>query len=95
MSDWGKDWIIAVANSEADGVAINRFYGTEEEVRALLVRMVQEDRKNDEESFEYGTEEPENVDNTTGSGTLNASATYSNYHIDYTAKEWAYVDHIK
>ena len=44
---WRKDWVIAVANSEADGVTINRFYGTEQEVRTLLVRMVQEDREND------------------------------------------------
>lgn len=94
MNDWSKDWIIAVANSDADGVVINRFYGTEEEVRTLLVRMVQEDRENDEENFEYGTEEPEDVENS-GSGTLNASATYAHYHIDYTAKEWAYVEHIE
>lgn len=25
MNDWSKDWIIAVANSDADGVVINRF----------------------------------------------------------------------
>ena len=47
MNDWSKDWIIAVANNDADGVVINRFYGTEEEVRTLLFRMVQEDREND------------------------------------------------
>ena len=94
MGDWNKDWIIAVANSEADGVTINRFYGTEEEVRALLARMVQEDLENDEESFEYGTEDPEDVEDC-GSGTLNAYGTYAHYHIDYTAKEWAYIDHIK
>ncbi len=94
MSEWRKDWIIAVSNSKADGVVINRFYGTEQEVKELLIRMVQEDRENDEESFECSTEEPEDVEDC-GSGTLNASATYTHYHIDYTAKEWAYVEHIK
>lgn len=94
MSNWRKDWIIAVSNSEADGIIINRFYGTEQETKKLLIRMVQEDREKDEESFEYGTEEPDDVEDS-GSGTLNASATYAHYHIEYTAKEWAYVNHVK
>lgn len=94
MSNWRKDWIIAVSNSEADGIVINRFYSTEQETKKLLIRMVQEDREKDEESFEYGAEGLEDVENN-GSGTLNASAIYAHYHIDYTAKDWAYVDHIK
>lgn len=31
------DWIIAIANSDSDGVTIRRFFGTEDEVKSLLM----------------------------------------------------------
>lgn len=79
------DWIVAVANSDADGVKISRFFGSEKEVKTLLVNMVKEDRECDEDSYVNGTEFPDDVE-TDGMGRFDAYASYSNYHIDYSAE---------
>ena len=80
------DWIIAIANSDSDGVTIRLFFGTEDEVRSLLVSLVEEDKENDEEEYEYGTESVDEVASDR-SGRFDAYATYSDYHIDYSAEE--------
>lgn len=67
------DWIIAIANSDSDGVTIRRFFGTEDEVRSLLVSLVEEDKEDEVASDR--------------SGRFDAYATYSDYHIDYSAEE--------
>lgn len=79
-------WVIGIANSEADGVRINNFYGTTDEVKKLLIRLVNTDKENDEENFEYGTETTDEIGDELNE--LNAYATYSDYHIDYTAIPW-------
>lgn len=80
------DWIIAIANSDSDGATIRRFFGTEDEVKILLVSLVEEDKENDEEGYDYGTESVDDVE-ADGFGRFDASATYSTYHIDYSAEE--------
>ena len=80
------DWIIAIANSDSDGVTIRRFFGTEDDVKSLLVSLVKEDKENDEEGYEYGTESVDEVE-ADRSGRFDAYATYSGYHIDYSAEE--------
>lgn len=82
-----RDWIIAIANTEADGVEIFRFFGTEESVRKKMVELVEEDKENDEEGFVNGTEcsEEVSIGKSNGRFELNAYATYGDYHIDYTA----------
>lgn len=80
------DWIIAIANSDADGVTIRRFFGTEEEVKNLLVCLVKEDKENDEDGYDNGTESVDEVE-TDRIGRFDAYATYSDYHIDYSAEE--------
>lgn len=82
------DWIIAIANSASDGIIIRRFFGTEDEVKNLLVCLVVEDKENDEDGYEYGTESSADVE-TDGIGRFNAYATYSDYHIDYSAEEFS------
>lgn len=82
-----KDWIIAVANSEADEVEIHRFYGSESDLKKVLLNFVKRDRNSDLESFDYGTE---SIDEIESNGvTLNAMATYYDYHINYTAIEFS------
>lgn len=90
------DWIIAICNTDADGIRILRFSGTEEHVKELLVKLVSEDRESDTENWEHGTESVEDVkDKSGGLGyEFYAYACYSNYHIDYTAKEFAHVAEI-
>lgn len=80
------DWVIAVSCSEASGIKLSRFSGSKSEVKNFLVNLVKIDKKNDEENFYNGTETPEDVEDISDS--LNAYATYENYHIDYAAKQW-------
>lgn len=82
------DWIVAIANSDSDGITIRRFFGTEEDVKALLILLVEEDKQNDEDGYEYGTESTEDVE-ADGIGRFNAYATYSDYHIDYSAENFS------
>lgn len=79
------DWIIAIASSAINGVVINRFFGTEEEVKALLVELATED-----ETFEYGTEDVFDIEDT--GIELNAYAVCSSYRINYTAKRFCDVE---
>lgn len=90
------DWIVGICNTGADGVTMYRFRGTIEEMKEKLVSLVSEDRENDTENWEYGTEEKEDVQvNDNGLGyDLYAYGCYSDYHIDYSAKEWAHVEHL-
>lgn len=39
------DWIIAECCSEADGAELRRFFGSEAEVRILLLQLVRESRE--------------------------------------------------
>lgn len=80
------DWIISIASSENDGVTIRRFFGSEEDVKELLVCLVREDKENDEISFDNGTESVSDVE-FDGLGRFDAYGTYSSYHIDYSAEE--------
>ena len=88
------DWIIGICSSGAGGVRFLRFRGTTEEAKQKLCSLVQEDRSNDIENWDYGTEEPEDVQVQDGGlgYDLYAYGCYSDYHIDYSAKEWAHVD---
>ena len=90
------DWIIGICCTEADGVRLYRFRGTIEEAKEKLVSLVAEDRGNDEDNWDYGTEDTEEVDAVdNGLGyELYASGVYFGYHIDYTAKEFAHIDNI-
>lgn len=81
------EWIIAIGNSEVSSVPIFKFFGTEDEVEGLLLRLVSEGRENDPDNFDMGTETVDDIDNN-GDGELNAYATYTDYHIDYTAKRY-------
>ena len=87
------DWLIAIANSAADGVAIFKFRGTKDEVKEKLLSLIKKDRSNDTENWSYGCECVEDLtslDNGLGYE-WSGYATYSEYHIDYVAKELSYI----
>lgn len=84
MAKKSTTWIISIANSDCDGVTMLRFEGTELGVRKKLVKLLKEDKR-EGGRFDYGDETPEDVREEYG--TLNAYATYSDYHIDYTAQK--------
>lgn len=79
-----QNWIIAISNSEGDGVELQYFEGTKSETKKLLLKIAEKDKALDEESFDYGPECLDDIEENLD--TLYTSSTYSNYHIDYTAK---------
>ena len=83
--------IIAIGNTEADGVRMFYAIGNVDQIKRALVELALEDKGNDEESFNYGTEDISDVEETVDSKTndvtvLNAYNVFSDYHIDYTAQ---------
>lgn len=90
------DWIIAVCNTGGDGVAIYRFRGTTEEVKEKMMELINADREKDADIWEHGTESVDEiraVDNGLGYE-LYGYGNYYDYHIDYTAKEFAHIDFV-
>ena len=62
-----------------------------DQIKRALVELALEDKANDEEGFDYGTDDVSGVDETVDVGInevteLNAYNVFSDYHIDYTAK---------
>lgn len=85
-------WIIGIANSESERVVIQQVLGTVGEVKNHLVKLIKEDKKNDEENYDFGTDEVDDieeyyVDNNDLNKIyqLEGFATYHEYHINYTA----------
>lgn len=84
-------WIIAIGNTEADGVRMLYAIGSVDQMKRALVELALEDKGNDEESFNYGTEDISDVTETVDANInevteLNAYNVFSDYHIDYTAQ---------
>lgn len=84
-------WIIAIGNTEADGVRMLYAIGSVDQMKRALVELALEDKGNDEESFNYGTEDISEITETIDANInevteLNAYNVFSDYHIDYTAQ---------
>ena len=78
-------WIIAVGNTEADGVRMLYTIGSVDQIKRALVELALEDKSNDEESFNYGTDDIADVEETVDSKmnevtVLNAYNVFSDYH---------------
>lgn len=85
-------WIIGIANSESERVVIQQVLGTVGEVKNHLVKLIKEDKKNDEENYDFRTDDVDDieeyyVDNNDLNKIyqLEGFATYHEYHINYTA----------
>lgn len=79
--DYESDWIIAVANTAADGISVYRFRGTADKVKAKLAELAKNDMEND----------PDNICNVCGRE-FSAYIEFSDYHITYQAIQWCQVD---
>ncbi len=84
-------WIIAIGNTEADGVKMLYAIGSVDQIKRVLIELALEDKGNDEESFNYGTEDVSEITETVDANinevtVLNAYNVFSDYHIDYTAQ---------
>lgn len=78
-------WIIAIGNTEADGVRMLYTIGSVDQIKRALVELVLEDRDNNKESFVYGTDDvsdvAETIDGELNEVTkLNAYNVFSDYH---------------
>lgn len=82
-------WVIAIGNTEVDDIKMFYANGDVNDLKKALVKLALEDKKNDEESFEYGTQDvsviDENHDDNNVVIKLNAFNVFSDYHINYTA----------
>jgi hypothetical protein len=79
-----RTYIIGIANSEADGVRLYRVKGTETQVKKHLLQLVKDDKANDKDNYDYGTDTIKSIE-VQSDGSLDAYAVYGDYHIDYTA----------
>ena len=78
-------WIIGCGGSNADGVGFTKVFGDKEDVKGILVSLVNETRQDDNETCYYGTESSDEVEERP-TGSLYASACFNDYHIDWEAK---------
>lgn len=78
------EWIISESNTDVDGIIMHRFLGTENEVKKILLHLVKKSEENDPYEYEHGTEDTEEVESEY-QGHLYAYASFSSYHIDFTA----------
>ena len=49
-------WIIGICCSENDGVKLYKYTGTVKKMKKRLLRLIKEDKKNDKENWESGSE---------------------------------------
>lgn len=75
----------SVGNSVADrSVIVQRFMGTWTEVEKFLMALIEGDRVEDSESFDYGTKSVKELAHWLD-GSINGYNIFSGYHIDYMA----------
>ena len=95
------DWIIGICCSASDGVNLLKSSGTKDEIKAKLFSLIEEDRENDDETWEHGTESVNEIEerNTIKEivegdcvPELYGYGSYYDYHIDYSAKV---IEHIE
>ena len=79
-----ETYIIGVCCSAYDGVSFFRARGTRDQIKQYMYELIKEDRNEDPDSWDFGTESPDEVAKS-GNG-FYAFGSYSDYHIDYTAR---------
>lgn len=77
-------WIVAVSNSAGDGVDIYQKFCDEDTIKKFLIRLAKKDAGEDKEDFECGTESIDDI-NICGDR-FDAYNSFSDYHIEYSAK---------
>lgn len=85
MADIPQIWIIGICNSEGNGVNLLRFIGTDAEAKEELLHHVMDDKQNDMDTYDSGTESLDEIEKVDHS--FYAYGNYRDYHIEYTAKK--------
>lgn len=78
-------WIIGKCCSEEDGISFYRFTGTKTETKQKMVDMVLQDKENNIDEYDYGSESIDNIMEYLDYQ-LEGTGVYSSYHIDYSAE---------
>lgn len=83
-------WIIATCNSDGDGVWMDKTRATKAEIKEKMVAMVSDFRSEYPEGYVHGTEWEDEVEIAengffANQNSLNATAVFSDYHIDISA----------
>lgn len=86
------DWIVAICNSASDGIDILKFRGSKQEMKEKLLSLINEEKEDDIELWEWGTE---SVDEIRDYGVeLYGYGCYTDHHTDYTARELKHIQAI-
>lgn len=85
------DWFIGVCNTNNDGVKITRFRGTEAEVKAALLDMVQTDKENESDIWDMGTDSVDEI-TVMDDKSYYAFNSFTDHHIDYSAYRLCDID---
>ena len=87
MKSEKKYWLIGIHNSEGDSTWMYRVYGTKHQVKRHLLALVKDDRKENPEGWEFGTEKIDEITNAHDSPIdgLYAVGCYGDCHYDYSA----------
>ncbi len=82
---YGEDWIIVTSSPETHKVSLSRFFGTEHEVKLLLIELMGKDKEESLKTFEFVP----TIDDIEESGVeLSICARYPAYQVIYTAKRF-------
>lgn len=78
-------WIIGKCCSEEDGIVFYKFTGTKTETKQKMVDMVLQDKENNIDEYDYGSESIDDIMEYLDYQ-LESTGVYSSYHIDYSAE---------
>ena len=81
------NWVIGICDSGTEGISFRRVYATEEDAKAYLFKLIEEDRKAHEEDgydeLDFGTETLEEIQND-GPGRWYGYNCYLYSHVDFS-----------
>lgn len=81
-----EDWIIVIVNSACETAIVYRFYGNDTEIKKVLVRLAEEDMKNDEENVVHRINNIDDVE--VADNEMTCDVYYKEYTIHYKAQKF-------
>jgi len=84
MNAEDKTWIFGRCSSDGESISFERVFGTEDQIRTYILAKINEDKKDNIDIYDYGTEFVEDVEKR-NDGSLYAYSVYCDHHIDYSA----------
>ncbi len=79
-----ETWIIIAYNSEG-AIYTSKMFATREEAQEQVLKMIKEDRKQDEENWDFGTESVYDLDYDGSANGFNGYNNFYNYSVNYVA----------